>query len=45
MTTTDRDLPGPITAVYYLCLINLAGGLAFVQFLMGKKKVTWNPRT
>jgi len=41
----DRDLPGPITAVYYLCLINLAGGLAFVQFLMGKKKVTWNPRT
>ncbi len=41
----DRNLPGPITAVYYLCLINLAGGLAFIQFLMGKKKVTWNPRT
>jgi cellulose synthase/poly-beta-1,6-N-acetylglucosamine synthase-like glycosyltransferase len=40
-----NDLPGLITAIYYLNLVNLASGLAFVQFLQGKKKVTWNPRT
>lgn len=39
------DLPGVVTAAYYLCVLNLASGLAFVQFLQGKKKVTWNPRT
>jgi cellulose synthase/poly-beta-1,6-N-acetylglucosamine synthase-like glycosyltransferase len=41
----DRDLPGPVTAAYYLCLVNLASGVALVQFLQGKKKVTWTPRT
>jgi cellulose synthase/poly-beta-1,6-N-acetylglucosamine synthase-like glycosyltransferase len=38
-------LPGVVTAAYYLCVLNLASGLAFVQFLQGKKKVTWTPRT
>jgi len=37
--------PGLVSAAYYLCVVNLASGLAFVQFLLGKKKVTWNPRT
>ncbi len=41
----DRELPGPLTAAYYLCVVNLASGLAFVQFLRGKKQVTWQPRT
>jgi hypothetical protein len=41
----DRDLPGPVTAAYFLCVVNLASGLAFIQFLMGKKKVMWKPRT
>ncbi|MEZ4386309.1 MAG: glycosyltransferase family 2 protein [Candidatus Krumholzibacteriia bacterium] len=39
------SLPGPVAAAYYLCVVNLASGLAFVQFLLGRKKVTWNPRT
>ncbi|RKZ17857.1 glycosyltransferase family 2 protein [bacterium] len=30
---------------YYLCVLNLASALAFVQFLRGKKQVTWKPRT
>lgn len=37
--------PGLVSAAYYLCVVNLASGLAFGQFLLGKKKVTWNPRT
>ena len=41
----DSRLPGPMSAAYYLCVVNLASGLAFLQFLMGKKKVNWNPRT
>lgn len=40
-----RRLPGPVTAAYYLCVLNLASGLAFVQFLRGKKQVIWQPRT
>jgi glycosyltransferase involved in cell wall biosynthesis len=40
-----RRLPGVITAAYYLCLLNVASGVAFVQFLRGKKKVVWQPRT
>lgn len=40
----DRDLPGPVTAAYYLCVVNLASGVAFVQYLQGKKKVMWKPR-
>ena len=41
----DRDLPSPLTAAYYLCVVNLASGLAFLQFLRGKKQITWQPRT
>jgi len=41
----DRPLPALVTAAYYLCVLNLASGLAFVQFLQGKKKVIWKPRT
>jgi len=41
----DRPLPALGTAAYYLCVLNLASGLAFVQFLQGKKKVIWKPRT
>ncbi len=40
-----RRLPGPVNAVYYLCVLNLASAVAFVQFLRGKKKVVWQPRT
>ena len=38
-------LPAPVAAIYYLCVVNLASALAFAQFVLGKKKVTWNPRT
>lgn len=40
----DSRLPGPMAAAYYLCVVNLASGLAFIQFLLGRKKVTWTPR-
>ncbi len=36
--------PAVVTLAYYLCVINLASAVAFVQFLRGKKKVTWTPR-
>ena len=38
-------LPGLVNLAYYLCIINLASGAALLQFLAGRKKVTWNPRT
>jgi cellulose synthase/poly-beta-1,6-N-acetylglucosamine synthase-like glycosyltransferase len=37
-------LPGPLSFPYYLCLLNAAVGVALVQFLRGKKQVTWIPR-
>lgn len=40
-----RDLPPPIGMIYYLCVLNLASGLAWVQFLQGRKQVIWKPRT
>lgn len=40
-----KRLPGLVNAAYYLCVLNLASGLAFVQFLRGKKQVIWQPRT
>jgi cellulose synthase/poly-beta-1,6-N-acetylglucosamine synthase-like glycosyltransferase len=40
-----RALPGLVNLAYYLCVINLASGAALVQFLGGRKKVTWTPRT
>jgi hypothetical protein len=41
----EGTLPAPVTAAYYLCVVNLASGVAFSQFLLGKKKVMWKPRT
>jgi cellulose synthase/poly-beta-1,6-N-acetylglucosamine synthase-like glycosyltransferase len=29
---------------YYYCIINLAAGHAFVNFMLGKKMIIWNPR-
>lgn len=40
-----RALPGLVNLAYYLCVINLASGAALLQFLGGRKKVTWTPRT
>lgn len=40
-----RRLPALVNAAYYLCVLNLASGLAFAQFLRGKKQVIWQPRT
>jgi glycosyltransferase involved in cell wall biosynthesis len=40
-----RALPGVANLAYYLCIINLASGAALLQFLAGRKKVTWTPRT
>ncbi len=40
-----RTLPGMVNLAYYLCIVNLASGAALVQFLGGRKKVTWTPRT
>jgi len=37
--------PRIIGLIYYLCVVNLASGIAFVQFLMGRKQVIWKPRT
>jgi len=37
--------PRLIGLAYYLCVINLASALAFFQFLLGRKQVTWKPRT
>ncbi len=31
--------------IYYLCVLNLASAVAWVQFLLGRKKVIWKPRT
>lgn len=42
---SHRALPGPVNLAYYLCILNLASGAALVQFLGGRKKVTWTPRT
>lgn len=40
-----QALPKIVGLIYYFSLINLASGLAFVQFLMGRKQVVWKPRT
>ena len=40
-----RAVPRLVGLVYYLCVVNLASGLAFIQFLMGRKQVMWKPRT
>lgn len=40
-----KSPPRFIGLIYYLCVVNLASGIAFVQFLMGRKQVIWKPRT
>ena len=40
-----REAPRLVGLIYYLCVVNLASGLAFIQFLMGRKQVMWKPRT
>ncbi|PIE76766.1 hypothetical protein CSA17_00520 [bacterium DOLJORAL78_65_58] len=39
------DPPKLVGLCYYLCVLNLAGGLAWIQFLQGRKQVVWKPRT
>ncbi len=34
-----------VSLAYFLCLVNLASGQAFWQFLQGRKQVIWKPRT
>lgn len=34
----------PVTLVFYFCLANLAGGIGVMNFLIGKKFVTWTPQ-
>lgn len=45
MNRQKQTPPRLVGMIYYLCVLNLASGLAFWQFLQGKKQVTWNPRT
>jgi cellulose synthase/poly-beta-1,6-N-acetylglucosamine synthase-like glycosyltransferase len=45
MSRQDRPTPKIIGLAHYLCVLNLAGAVAFWQFLRGKKQVTWKPRT
>ncbi|MBN1493562.1 MAG: glycosyltransferase [Candidatus Omnitrophica bacterium] len=46
---TKYDIRNTIYSVirlcYYLCLVNYASMVAGIQWLRGKKLVTWNPRT
>jgi len=39
------DPPKLVGLCYYLCVLNLASGLAWIQFLQGRKQVVWKPRT
>lgn len=40
-----RKSPLLVGMIYYFCLVNLASAQAFGKFLLGKKQVTWKPRT
>lgn len=44
-TQRRREMPRLVSLVYYLCVLNVASALAWVQFLMGRKQVIWKPRT
>ncbi len=39
------ELPRLVTLCYYLCVVNIASGLALIHFLRGRKQVIWKPRT
>jgi hypothetical protein len=45
MAGHDQPLPRIVGLAYYLCVLNLAGAVAFWRFLRGEKQVTWKPRT
>jgi hypothetical protein len=45
MAKHGQQQPRLVGLAYYLCVLNLAGAVAFGQFLRGKKQVTWKPRT
>jgi len=45
MPRQGQQPPKVIGLAHYLCVLNLAGAVAFWQFLRGKKQVTWKPRT
>ena len=45
MNREGRTPPRLVGMIYYLCVLNRASALAFVQFIQGKKQVTWKPRT
>ncbi len=44
-TQRHKNVPKVISLIYYLCVLNVASALAWVQFLMGRKQVIWKPRT
>ena len=41
---TDRSLRF-LYLPHYFALLNLASAHAFLKFIMGKKQITWTPRT
>ncbi len=43
--TRHKSPPRIVGLIYYLCVVNFASGIAFFQFLLGRKQVIWNPRT
>ena len=45
MNKHGHSLPRLVGMIYYLCVVNLASAQAFGKFLLGKKQVTWKPRT
>ncbi len=44
-TQRHGKVPRLVSLVYYLCVLNVASALAWVQFLRGRKQVIWKPRT
>ncbi len=40
-----KNPPKIIGLIYYLCVLNVASAMAWVQFLQGRKQVIWKPRT
>jgi cellulose synthase/poly-beta-1,6-N-acetylglucosamine synthase-like glycosyltransferase len=45
MQKNSQQPPLIVGLAHYLCVLNIAGAVAFWQFLRGKKQVTWKPRT
>ena len=45
MSRQGMASPRIVSLAYFLCVVNLAAGQAFWQFLRGRKQVIWKPRT